>query len=88
MTGWKREVLKREQPEVFAISDLQYVNVLRLGDKRARDFMEVLENSYSEHRVFQNPTPTDWVGGDRRRSPPDWLYLKPVVSIYSGWKND
>lgn len=86
VTGWQKRVLLREKPEVFTISDLQYADFLRLHDERARDFMTALKNSYRERRVFRNAIPLEWVGGGQRRSPPDWLYLKPVVSLYFDWK--
>jgi 4-amino-4-deoxy-L-arabinose transferase-like glycosyltransferase len=86
VTGWETASLLREKPQNYVISDLQYDDLLRLGDPGVREFLAALANNYNDKASFSNPTPFDWLGGGKRREPPDWLYLKPTVAIYSGWR--
>jgi hypothetical protein len=86
VTDWETEILLKEKPQTYVISDLQYADFLRLGVFPVRDFMTTLAKSYQKESRFANPLPLDWVGGGRGSAPPDWLYLKPTITLYSDWQ--
>lgn len=88
VTGWSVTDLEREKPDIFTISDLQYADELRLGNAQTREFTATLPRRYQSHQDFRNPTPLEWLAGGAGRVPPDWLYLKPKVSLYSNWRRE
>ena len=88
VTDWQKDILLKEAPPVFTIGDLKYEDYLRLQAPEAKEFMRTLESSYRNEQLFRHALPLEWVGGGRANVPPDWLYLKPAVSVYSGWQHD
>jgi len=88
ITGWEKEVLFREAPQSYIISDLQYSDFLRLKINHVRELLAALANSYNQETRFANPAFLDWVGGGKAIAPPDWLYLKPTITLYSDWQVD
>ncbi len=82
VTGWDRERLSVEQPELFFLSDLESRDVLRLQTAGAQEFVDALDEMYPIKREYARPTPAfSWLAPGRDWAPPDWLYASPRITF-------
>lgn len=82
VTGWDAQRLLQAQPEFFIISDLEYRDLVRLGNVGAISLLDQLRRSYRHRETFQRPPS---IFGFRVRTvtaPPDWLYPCPAISVF------
>ena len=87
VTGWDPAALAASRPDVFFLSDLESQDLLRLGSRDARAFVDALSRFYREREEYARPrSPFDWLAPDRQWAPPDWLYTSPRITAYYGWR--
>ncbi|MBC8142441.1 MAG: glycosyltransferase family 39 protein [Armatimonadetes bacterium] len=84
-------------PDALALSEAQYADSLRVGNKDAAAYLSAAETAYPVHKNFTNPVtlfglpvvriytePGDvWHGLPTQALPPDMLYTNPSVSVWS-----
>jgi len=83
--GWDAKKLERELPEWFVTSEFETRDEVRLGDPRARDFMEVLKFHYRASYHYPPRSTRGFAAGFPNRdlwTPHDWLYTRPTIRIY------
>lgn len=80
VTGIAPAALQREQPFVFALSNFEIRDALRLGDPNAEAFMAYLRANYLPAVVSERRAPL--VGFLGWQPPQDWLYAFPHETVY------
>ena len=82
ITGWDAAKLAAEKPYFFFISDLEAMDLVRLGNPEVKEFARTEDSTYSRHTRFERPAPAHaWLFPSRKLAPPDWLYRSPRISL-------
>jgi hypothetical protein len=89
ITGWDADRLREEKPDFFFLSDLESQDLIRLGDRDALGFVAALDTLYQRREEFPGPRPRSlsslwrWLFPGIHSGPPDWLYRRCRVTLYS-----
>jgi len=86
ITGWDAHLLKSRRPQFYAISDTEYADPLRLNVKGAAELVKALDDHYTQKTVFEDEPGAIFIGRSKAASPPDWLYARPRITVFSGWR--
>jgi hypothetical protein len=86
ITGWEARALMSSRPRFYAISDVEYADPLRLGMKGTPQLMRALRQHYRYESIFENEPGAIILGRAKEASPPDWLYARPRITVFSGWR--
>ena len=84
VTGWQSASLRAARPDTALVTDLEYLDAVRLGRPEVREYLGALEREFDRRTVFDNDRRSDWLGPAKAKAPPDWLYPWPGVTVY--WK--
>jgi 4-amino-4-deoxy-L-arabinose transferase-like glycosyltransferase len=86
ITGWDAHMLKSRRPDYFAVSDMEYADPVRLNVNGAAELMKALDHHYTDSMVFENEPGAIVLGRGKAASPPDWLYARPRIIVFAGWR--
>ncbi len=79
---WNVEALLRQQPEVLVVSEFEWREEQRLGDRRALAFLREIEARYDRVARFDAIPPSQRRLFGRAFAPHDWLYPFAAVEIH------
>jgi 4-amino-4-deoxy-L-arabinose transferase-like glycosyltransferase len=79
--GWDAPRLRRLNPKVFLLADIEYRDLLRLGRPEVVALLGELESRW-RRRSFEPSPLFPWVGLGKAQAPPDWQYACPRIDVY------
>ena len=81
---WSAGFLEQESPDYVILSEFEYFDRLRIHDKDANEYFQVLKRDYRlEHRFADEPSLFGWRIPILRKLPHDMSYASPTILIYS-----
>lgn len=88
---WDVSFLAESAPDAVALSELEYADVLRLGDPKAKDYLAALAKEYPRRTLFFRPVALPLLpftrldesrGLPMQRLPHDMTYPNPTVVVF------
>lgn len=78
IVGFDAGKLRHEKPEVFVLSEYEWMEKQRLNDSAWRDFQKSLNRDYVLAQTFNSLR----LGPRRTYEPHDYLYTHPEIRVY------
>lgn len=80
---WNASIITKDKPQYVVMSDFEYQDPLRLHDKNARRFFNVLNENYKEVHVFRRRITAFGIDfGWAECLPHDLKYMSPTIRVY------